>query len=114
VPKGVRRLPRFDRNVLSLYARGMSVREIRAPRGALPGRGRARSHQHPHGRGVGGDHRLAAAAVPRRLEWACRKSIAFEFVFPFRYSVCATDYRVSRTLQGLILAVIPESNRLRA
>ena len=30
VPKGVRRLPRFDQNVLSLYARGMSVREIRA------------------------------------------------------------------------------------
>ena len=29
VPKGVRRLPRFDENVLSLYARGMSVREIR-------------------------------------------------------------------------------------
>jgi transposase-like protein len=29
VPKGVRRLPRFDQNVLSLYARGMSVREIR-------------------------------------------------------------------------------------
>ena len=30
MPKGVRRLPRFDQNVLSLYARGMSVREIRA------------------------------------------------------------------------------------
>jgi len=29
VAKGVRRLPRFDQNVLSLYARGMSVREIR-------------------------------------------------------------------------------------
>jgi transposase-like protein len=29
VPTGVRRLPRFDQNVLSLYARGMSVREIR-------------------------------------------------------------------------------------
>jgi len=29
VPKGVRRLPRFDQHVLSLYARGMSVREIR-------------------------------------------------------------------------------------
>ena len=29
VPKNVRRLPRFDQNVLSLYARGMSVREIR-------------------------------------------------------------------------------------
>ena len=29
VPKNVRRLPRFDANVLSLYARGMSVREIR-------------------------------------------------------------------------------------
>ena len=29
VPKNVRRLPRFDRNVISLYARGMSVREIR-------------------------------------------------------------------------------------
>jgi transposase-like protein len=29
VPKGVRRLPKFDENVLSLYARGMSVREIR-------------------------------------------------------------------------------------
>ena len=29
VPKNARRLPRFDRNVLSLYARGMSVREIR-------------------------------------------------------------------------------------
>ncbi len=28
VPKGVRRLPRFDQNVLSLYARGMTVREI--------------------------------------------------------------------------------------
>ncbi|MEO6444406.1 MAG: IS256 family transposase [Gemmatimonadaceae bacterium] len=28
VPTGVRRLPRFDQNVLSLYARGMSVREI--------------------------------------------------------------------------------------
>ncbi len=28
VPKGVRRLPKFDLNVLSLYARGMSVREI--------------------------------------------------------------------------------------
>ena len=28
VPKGVRRLPKFDANVLSLYARGMSVREI--------------------------------------------------------------------------------------
>lgn len=28
VPKGVRRLPQFDANVLSLYARGMSVREI--------------------------------------------------------------------------------------
>jgi putative transposase len=30
VPKNARRLPRFDQNVLSLYARGMSVREIRA------------------------------------------------------------------------------------
>jgi putative transposase len=30
VPKGVRRLPQFDENVLSLYARGMSVREIQA------------------------------------------------------------------------------------
>lgn len=29
VPTGVRRLPRFDQNVLSLYARGMTVREIR-------------------------------------------------------------------------------------
>lgn len=29
VPKHARRLPRFDANVLSLYARGMSVREIR-------------------------------------------------------------------------------------
>lgn len=28
IPKHVRRLPRFDDNVLSLYARGMSVREI--------------------------------------------------------------------------------------
>lgn len=28
IPKHVRRLPRFDHNVLSLYARGMSVREI--------------------------------------------------------------------------------------
>ena len=30
VPKHVRRLPRFDQNVLSLYARGMTVREIQA------------------------------------------------------------------------------------
>jgi len=30
VPKTVRRLPRFDQNVLSLYARGMTVREIQA------------------------------------------------------------------------------------
>jgi transposase-like protein len=29
VPKNARRLPRFDQNVISLYARGMSVREIR-------------------------------------------------------------------------------------
>lgn len=29
VPKNARRLPKFDQNVLSLYARGMSVREIR-------------------------------------------------------------------------------------
>jgi putative transposase len=29
VPKNARRLPRFDQNVVSLYARGMSVREIR-------------------------------------------------------------------------------------
>jgi len=29
IPKHARRLPRFDQNVLSLYARGMSVREIR-------------------------------------------------------------------------------------
>ena len=28
IPKNARRLPRFDQNVLSLYARGMSVREI--------------------------------------------------------------------------------------
>ena len=28
VPKGVRRLPQFDANVLSLYARGVTVREI--------------------------------------------------------------------------------------
>lgn len=28
VPKNARRLPRFDQNVLSLYARGLSVREI--------------------------------------------------------------------------------------
>jgi putative transposase len=28
IPKTARRLPRFDQNVLSLYARGMSVREI--------------------------------------------------------------------------------------
>lgn len=28
VPKNARRLPRFDQNVLSLYARGMTVREI--------------------------------------------------------------------------------------
>src|SRR4029077_7440106 len=28
VPKGVRRLPGFDAKVLSLYARGMTVREI--------------------------------------------------------------------------------------
>lgn len=30
VPTGVRRLPQFDANVLSLYAHGVSVREIRA------------------------------------------------------------------------------------
>lgn len=30
IPKHARRLPRFDQNVLSLYARGMTVREIRA------------------------------------------------------------------------------------
>lgn len=30
IPKHARRLPRFDQNVLSLYARGMSVREIQA------------------------------------------------------------------------------------
>src|ERR1051325_4917369 len=30
VPKGVRRLPQFDANVLSLYARGISVRDIQA------------------------------------------------------------------------------------
>jgi putative transposase len=30
VPTGVRRLPQFDANVLSLYARGVSVREIQA------------------------------------------------------------------------------------
>lgn len=30
VPKNARRLPRFDQNVISLYARGMSVRESRA------------------------------------------------------------------------------------
>src|SRR6476660_2511439 len=29
VPKNARRLPRFDQNVISLYARGLSVREIR-------------------------------------------------------------------------------------
>ena len=29
VPKNARRLPRFDQNVISLYARGVSVREIR-------------------------------------------------------------------------------------
>ena len=29
MPKNARRLPRFDQNVISLYARGMSVREIR-------------------------------------------------------------------------------------
>jgi putative transposase len=28
VPKGVRRLPKFDATVLSLYARGLTVREI--------------------------------------------------------------------------------------
>src|SRR5688500_6602417 len=30
VPKNARRLPRFDQNVLSLYARGLTVREIQA------------------------------------------------------------------------------------
>jgi transposase-like protein len=30
VPKNVRRLPKFDQNVLSLYARGMTVRDIQA------------------------------------------------------------------------------------
>lgn len=30
IPKHARRLPRFDQNVLSLYSRGMTVREIRA------------------------------------------------------------------------------------
>ena len=30
VPKNARRLPKFDQNVLSLYARGMSVRDIQA------------------------------------------------------------------------------------
>lgn len=30
VPKGVRRLPGFDQKVLSLYARGLTVRELRA------------------------------------------------------------------------------------
>lgn len=30
VPKHARRLPKFDQNVLSLYARGMSVRDIQA------------------------------------------------------------------------------------
>ena len=30
VPTGVRRLPRVDQHVISLYARGMSVREIQA------------------------------------------------------------------------------------
>ncbi|MEO7966720.1 MAG: transposase, partial [Gemmatimonadaceae bacterium] len=30
VPTGVRRLPQFDANVLSLYARGISVRDIQA------------------------------------------------------------------------------------
>src|SRR5215475_11041611 len=30
IPKHARRLPRFDQNVLSLYARGMTVRDIQA------------------------------------------------------------------------------------
>lgn len=30
IPKHARRLPRFDQNVISLYARGMTVREIRS------------------------------------------------------------------------------------
>ena len=30
IPKNARRLPRFDQNVLSLYARGMTVRDIQA------------------------------------------------------------------------------------
>ena len=30
VPKGVRRLPGFDQKVLSLYARGLTVRELQA------------------------------------------------------------------------------------
>jgi putative transposase len=30
VPKGVRRLPGFDQKVLSLYARGLTVRELPA------------------------------------------------------------------------------------
>ncbi len=30
IPKSARRLPKFDQNVLSLYARGMSVRDIQA------------------------------------------------------------------------------------
>lgn len=30
VPKGVRRLPGFDKKVLSLYARGLTVRELQA------------------------------------------------------------------------------------
>ena len=35
VPTGVRRLPQFDANVLSLYARGVSVRDIQAHLEAL-------------------------------------------------------------------------------
>ena len=50
VAKGQTRLDGFDDRVISLYARGLSVREAGASAGALPGRGLARPDQPGHRR----------------------------------------------------------------
>ena len=68
VAKGQTRFDGFDDKILSLYARGMTVREIQGHLvRALRRRRLARSHQPGHRRGPGRGSRMAKPAARSRL-----------------------------------------------
>ncbi len=71
IPKHERRFAGFDDRIVSMYARGMTVREIQgAPGRDVQRRGVAGVHQQGHRRGDGRGHRMAGRGRWKRcIRW---------------------------------------------